>query len=476
MTESYAPPSISAELGRQGIGSGGERNVFARGPGTGVMEAIDGVPVAALAQEFGTPLFVFSERGLREKAAAARRAFTSRLDAVSFAWSYKTNYLDAICQVFRSEGWIADVAGDFEYEKARRLGYAGSELVVNGPHKPRALIERAITEGALLQIDNWDELRLVEEVAASAPRRVDVGLRLCVDAGIKPVWTKFGFMLESGEAARAARRVTSNPKLRLHTLHAHIGTYILQPEAYGVAARKILALRDAIERESGQLAPCLNLGGGFPSLSLLHGMAGPAEQAVRPVEDYADAIAGAIARLPPRRRPLLRLETGRHLVDEAGYLVTRVSAVKGARIAPAQDGDLAGLALKEAFLRGQEPRAGYILDAGIHLLYTAAWFRIEASPAQRGAGEPAPSRLYGPLCMAIDVVRENVDLPPLEAGDLLTLHPVGAYNSNQAMQFIHYRPAIVMVGTDGAPMLIKERETLEALVQGERLPGRLRRG
>jgi diaminopimelate decarboxylase len=78
--------------------------------------------------------------------------------------------------------------------------------------------------------------------------------------------------------------------------------------------------------------------------------------------------------------------------------------------------------------------------------------------------------------MAIDVVRENVDLPPLEAGDLLTLHPVGAYNSNQAMQFIHYRPASVMVGTDGVPMLIKERETLEALVQGEHLPERLRRG
>ena len=174
------------------------------------------------------------------------------------------------------------------------------------------------------------------------------------------------------------------------------------------------------------------------------------------------------------RRPLLRLETGRHLVDEAGYLVTRIVAVKGAALTPAREDDLAGLALKEQILSGIAPRTSYVLDAGIHLLYTAAWFRIEARPARAGGSASVPSRLYGPLCMAIDVVRERVDLSPMEAGDLLTLHPVGAYNSNQAMQFIHYRPAVVMVGTDGEAMLVKERETLADLVRGEHVPDRLR--
>ncbi len=473
MTSPYAPPSITAELGRQGVEASGERNIFARGPASMVLDAIDGVPVSRLAATFGTPLYVFSERMLREKATALRRAFASRRVKASFAWSFKTNYLDAVCQVFRSEGWIADVAGEFEYDKARRLGYAGGELVVNGPHKPRALLERAIAERALVQIDNWDELGAVEAIAADAGRVVDIGLRLCVDAGVKPVWTKFGFMLADGEAERAARRVAANRHLRLHTLHTHIGTYILTPDAYGTAARKMLALRDTIERATGQLAPCLNLGGGFPSAALLHGMAGPASQAIRPVDDYAEAIAGVFNRLPEKRRPLLRLETGRHLVDEAGTLLTQVVAVKGARIPPAEEGDLAGLALKEQVLSGLAPRAGYVIDAGIHLLYTAPWFRIDVRTARPAASELVPSRLYGPLCMAIDVVREHVDLPLLEAGDLLTLHPVGAYNSNQAMQFIHYRPAAVMVGTDGEPMLIKARETLADIVRGESVPERL---
>ncbi|WP_237213242.1 type III PLP-dependent enzyme domain-containing protein [Falsiroseomonas oryziterrae] len=473
MPLTYFPPTITDELGRQPIESAIERNAFSRGKEASFREAIDGVLVADLARSFGTPLFVFSERTLREKAKAMREAFRSRYAKSEFAWSFKTNHLDAVCQVFRSEGWIADAASGFEYAKARRLGYAAREIVLNGPAKPRADLERAMAEGALVQIDNWDELGLVEDIAAAAPAPVEVGLRLLVDTGIRPMWSKFGFALADGEAERAAARVVRNRKLRLHTLHTHIGTYILLPEAYAVAARKMLALRDAIEQRHGHLVPCLNLGGGLPSVSLLHGMAGPAERAVPPVDAYADAITAVLKALPAKRRPLLRMENGRHLVDEAGYLVTRIAAVKGSRPTLSAGGDLAGLAYKEQALRGNEARTGYVLDAGINLLYTAAWFRIEAMPARATNTAPTPVRLYGPLCMAIDVVREQAELPLLETGDLLTLYPVGAYNSNQSMQFIFGRPAMAMITEQGKAELIRQAETLEDIAGLERLPGHL---
>lgn len=204
-------------------------------------------------------------------------------------------------------------------------------------------------------------------------------------------------------------------------------------------------MRDAIQRKHGHLLDCLDLGGGFPSNSLLHGMAGPAEQVVPPIEAYADAITDVLNRLPEKKRPLLRLETGRHLVDEAGYLLTSVVAVKGIHRQRAENDGLSARDFKEQLIAGEDSKVNYIADAGINLLYTSAWYRFNVQPSRLINEPPMPSRLYGSLCMAIDVIRDHIDLPPLEVGDVLSVHPVGAYNLSQSMQFIAYRPAVVLI-------------------------------
>lgn len=472
MNEDYSQPMISDELGRSSPAAAADRNYQAHGSQVPALLDIDGIPIATLVAEFGSPLFVYSEHRLRSKARAARNAFRGRYPDTSFAWSFKTNYLNAVCQVFRQEGWLAEVVSDFEYQKARKLGFAGRDIVFNGPHKPRSILEQAIAERALIQIDNWDELSLIEELVKDIARPLEVGIRVWLDAGIKPVWSKFGFALANGEARRAAARVVNNPKLRLHTLHTHIGTYVLAPDAYRVATQKLLALREEIRATLGQLVACVNLGGGIPSYSLLHGMAGPPELAVPPVEAYADAITGLLSRLPAKQRPLLRLELGRHLVDEAGYLLSSVVAVKGmSRYFPMADP--AGRDYKEQLLLGEDSKVGYVIDAGINLLYTVAWYQIDVKPARVIKTPPIPSRIYGSLCMAIDIIRDNVQLPPLEVGDILSLHPVGAYNFVQSMQFISYRPAVVLISESGKPELIRARETLEDIERPERLPAHL---
>ena len=474
MSQPYDFPTISSELGRSPEAAI-DRNYYSRGGFVPALPAIDGVEVTRLTREFGSPLFVFSEHDLRAKARRARDAFRHRYDNTVFAWSYKTNYLNAVCQILHSEGWLAEVVSQFEYEKARALGIAGKNIIFNGPHKPRAILERAMAEGALVQIDNWDELNLVDELARGMKKPVDVGIRVWLDAGVRPIWTKFGFAVPNGEAARAAGRIAAHSKLRLHTLHTHIGTYILAPDAYRVAAQTLATLREQIALEHDHVVPCLNLGGGVPSNSLLHGMPRPADHVIRPIEDYADAITGVLNKLPEKKRPMLRMELGRHLVDEAGYLLASVVAMKGHDRPTPSTTDLSARTAKEWQLLQEDPKRGVLVDIGINLLYTAAWFEIGVYPSRLINTPAIPTRLYGDLCMAIDVIRETVDLPTLDVGDVLTLHPVGAYNLSQSMQFIDYRPAVVLIGENGKPELIRRREKLEDINGPEILPARLRK-
>ncbi len=471
MTLNYEAPMISGDLGRSPEAAI-DRNSYSRGAFVPPIPAIDGVEVSRLVREFGSPIFVFSEHDMRTKARRVKEAFGNRYKKCGFAWSYKTNNLKAVCQIFHSEGWLAEVVSDFEYEKARKLGVPANKIIFNGPHKSPEILERAMSEGALVQIDNWDELDLIEKFAEKLTAPIEVGIRIWLDAGVRPIWSKFGFALANGEAVRAATRVIKNRKLVLHTIHTHIGTYILAPEVYRVAAQKLVALREHLYLEEGHLVSCVNLGGGFPSNSLLHGMAS-SDHLIRPVEEYAEAITSVLNGIPEKKKPLLRMELGRHVVDEAGYLLTTVVAVKGHNRPPPAGNDLSAVAAKEWQILQEDGKRGLVVDAGINFLYTAAWFEIGVSPAKLVHTQVIPTRLYGDLCMAIDVIRETVDLPVLDVGDILTLHPVGAYNLAQSMQFIFYRPAAVLIGEDGKPQVIRRREIFDDIDRMERLPSHL---
>jgi diaminopimelate decarboxylase len=447
----YAPPTITSELGRPEAAT--IRNSFGQKYNVPVCEQIQKVGVEDLVQNFGSPLFVFSERAILNTARRARKAFKSVYPDTTFAWSYKTNYLKAVCNLFHNEGWLAEVVSDFEYQKAKHAGVRDADIIYNGPCKTRGSLEYAMRQGALVQIDNWEELRVVGEIASIMQRSVNVGMRAWIDTGLTPVWSKFGFALANGEAGRAALQITDNPYLKLHTLHTHIGTWILNPRAYGVAAERLLALRELVHNSTGHLIPCINLGGGFPSASALSGI----DQPSRPIEDYAAAIAGVLNKLPRRQRPQLRLETGRHLIDDAGWLITTIAAVKsGNHTNTLGDG-----------------RGSYTVDAGVHLVNLAAWFKIGVTPARVIPLPTKTVKLYGCLCMNIDVIRDAVELPPLDVGDRLVLHPVGAYNLTQSMQFIALRPAVVLIGADGAVHVIRRREVLADLESTEQVPEHL---
>ena len=454
--------------------SSGPVNPFRHGSSPSCSE-IDGVSVAALTREHGSPLFVFSEKALREKYREAHRAFSRRYPDVQFAWSYKTNYLNAICRVFHQEGSIAEVVSGFEYEKARRNGIPGDEIIFNGPHKERADLERAVAEGAMIQIDNIDELLTLATMTRDRREPLPVALRVHLSTGTHAVWSKFGFNGDDGEVLQIVRRLKSSPQLRLQGLHCHVGTFILDPENYRVATRKLIAL--ALEAEAMGAGPIryLNLGGGFASHARLHFQYLPPEQVTPPLDRYAEAICDTITSLWPKGRdlPKLFLETGRALVDDAGYLISTVVAVKRRVIESDLPTSLAAYGKSAPMTAPSASRNALVLDAGVNLLYTTTWYQPRILPARPCLDSPTPTTVFGCLCMNIDVIREDAPLPGLTTGDQVVMHPVGAYNITQAMQFITYRPAVVMIGTDGAVHVIRERENLDYVQQLERVPQHL---
>ncbi|CAK0769876.1 diaminopimelate decarboxylase [uncultured Gammaproteobacteria bacterium] len=433
----------------------GQMNKFGGSPyyARKVRDAIEKVPVADLVERFGSPLFVFSEATLRRRFREVRDAFTTRYPNVVFGWSYKTNYLSAICAVCHQEGALAEVVSEMEYDKARALGVPGSNIIYNGPHKSRASLEKAVREGAQIHVDHLDEVADLEALAIKLGREIRIGLRLNLDTGIQPQWSRFGLNLDSGQAFDVAKRIRMGRRLVIAGLHCHIGTYIMKPEAYGVAVEKLVKFGYRLKDDLGFDIEYLDLGGGFPSKSRLKGSYMPPEIALEPIDIYAEKISDALfASLRQGDFPRLILETGRAIVDEAGYLIATIGACK----------------------RMPDGRRAYVLDAGINLLYTAAWYKFTVEIEREVQGANEPTVLYGPLCMNIDVVDEGLLLPPLTRGTRLILSPVGAYSVTQWMQFIEYRPAVVMIGTDGMVDVIREAEDLTDILRRERLPERLK--
>lgn len=415
---------------------------------------IDEVSVKSLIKEFGSPLFVISEKTIRNTYKEANRAFKTRYPKVQFAWSYKTNYINAVCNVFHQEGSWAEVVSGFEYHKALNNGVPGSKIIFNGPDKSEDDLRAAINNESPIHIDHLDELYHLNELAVEMNKRPKVAIRVNMDTGVYPMWDRFGFNYENGQAWDAINKIILADKLDLVGLHSHIGTFMLSPSAYGVAASKLSDLALGIKKKYKNNILYLDMGGGFASKNTLKGSFLQGVDTNPNFDQFAEAISTAIlnAGFGTDELPLLVLETGRALIDDAGYLLGSVISNK----------------------RLSDGRRATILDFGVNVMFTSFWYDHKISPAQDFGNYTEDSVLYGPLCMNIDVIREHITLPPLKRNDHVVVHTVGAYNMTQWMQFIALRPAVVMIDLKNKVHLIRKRENLEYLEACEVKPDYLK--
>lgn len=436
---SYERPSIT----RHAVGV---MNQFGRSHSTRPQTHVEGRSLQMLLEEFGSPLWMLSESTLRDNYRRLHEAFSRRYPRTIIAYSYKTNYLSSVCSVLHQEGAWAEVVSGFEYDHARTLGVPGERIVFNGPCKRKEELRRAMLEGARLHADCMEELSEMEQLA---DRKVKIGIRVNLQANAQP-WDRFGFNLESGQALEAVRWLSSSSRLELAGIHCHLGTYLTDPGVYGRALDKLIPFMLKLKSDYGVKIEWLDMGGGLASRNVLHGTYMPAEYACPSFEQYAEQICSRLLS-SELDLPILFLEPGRSLVDEAMHLGCRVLSNR----------------------RRGEGRRALVLDAGVNLLYTATWYRHEIVPGVDSGGLLEEMDVFGPLCMQIDCLQLGVSLPPLRRGDPVLIRKVGAYNFSQSMQFIQLRPAVVMLGSEGVE-LIRRREIGDDVRALEQVPGRLR--
>lgn len=414
---------------------------------------IEGISVSNLIDNYGSPVFVLSEKQIRRSYMNMHRIFSTRYPKVRLAWSYKTNYMNAVCRIFHQEGAWAEVVSGAEYDKAINNGIAAGNIIFNGPAKTDEDLLKAAKNKSLIHIDHTDELLSIIRLSDEHNLHPTVAIRVNMDTGIYPKWDRFGFNYENGQAWNAIERIIQSERIEIVGLHCHIGTFMLSPDAYRMAAKTLCELAWQIKEKYSKSITYLDLGGGFPSSNTLKGAYLPGTDTVPSIDQFADAITETIIGFgfSHEELPLLILEPGRSMIDDAGYLLGTVLASK----------------------RLSDGRRATILDFGVNSLFTSFWYDHKISPAQDFGDYTEEMVLYGPLCMNIDVIRESIVLPPLSKGDKVVVHRVGAYNMTQWMQFITLRPAIVLIDKDNNTHIIRKAESLEYLEAGESIPPHL---
>jgi diaminopimelate decarboxylase len=157
--------------------------------------------------------------------------------------------------------------------------------------------------------------------------------------------------------------------------------------------------------------------------------------------------------LDPSKLPTLILETGRALVDDAGYIAGTVLANK----------------------RLASGRRSIVVDVGVNLLFTSFWYDHDIYSVKETSQQTEDATIYGPLCMNIDVLRNAVQFPLMQKGDQLVIPRVGAYNMSQWLQFITLRPNVVLIDNQQNTYIIREKEENKLFKQVEHLPEHLKK-
>jgi diaminopimelate decarboxylase len=409
--------------------------------------SVGGVALVDLANEFGTPLYVYDEDELRRRC----RAYYSHFGADA-AYASKAFSCVAMARLVAEEGLGIDVATGGELHVARRAGFPSDRIVVHGNNKSDDELVGAIqAEVGRIVVDSFDELIRLERLAARGARvpalqvRVTPGIAANTHAYIETGTedSKFGFGLENGEALEAAVRIHGHAALRLAGLHCHIGSQVLDTNAFARAVERMVGLVRDVEARTGVPIEEVNIGGGLGVRYL------PDDRATD-IQRYStlvrEAFDKAVADSGVRSRPRLMTEPGRSIAAPAGitlYRVGTIKAIPNVRTYVAVDGGMS--------------------DNLRPVTYGA---RYEAFlPARASAPRELRATVAGKHCEQGDLLVRDAMLPDdVAVGDVLAIPVTGGYGHSLASNYNKVpRPAVVFVREGGARVVVR-RETYDDLV------------
>jgi len=369
---------------------------------------LDGTPLAPLADEHGTPLYVYAAGEIRRRLRRLREAFAPEPPLVCYA--LKANPTLGVVATLAREGAGADVVSGGELARALAAGVPASRIVFAGVGKSRDEVDQGLAAGILqFNVESLEELRLIEAAAAARGVIAAVALRLNPDVAATThdkIATgrrrdKFGIGAERLDDALDA--VLGCRHLRVVGLHCHIGSQIAVVEDFERAYRRMAELYRH-SRNRGLPLRRLNLGGGF-------GVRYAGER-----ELDIDAFAAMARAVTAELGCELVFEPGRYLVAAAGALISRILLVK----------------------TGGDGRRFVVLDAGMNTLLRPALYGAHHPVwplAQPRTGAATPADIVGPICESGDVFARDAPLPPVAAGQVVALANAGAYGAVMASDY-----------------------------------------
>ena len=414
---------------------------------------VGGCDLVALAAEHGTPLYVFDEETFRARARAYRNAYDGPRDRVYYAAKAFTSLTAFRMAV--EEGLGVDVCSGGELHAALAAGVPHESMIFHGNNKSDVELEMAVAAGVgRIAVDSLDELERLARIAASAGVVQPIVLRATpgveahtheyIQTGQED--TKFGVSIESGAALEAAKRARDLRSVALVGAHAHIGSQIFGPEAFGKLVEIMCEFVADVVAATGTELHELNLGGGL-------GIAYTKEESPADVATHAAFVREAVEREAAKHGfapPSLSVEPGRWIVGNAMMTVYSVGVVK----------DLPGI------------RTYVSVDGGMSdnirpMLYGARYSALLANKANEASDKVVT--IAGSHCESGDVLIRDVALPASTArGDLLAIPATGAYGYAMASNYNKMpRPPVVMV-SDGRSEVVIRRETYDDLIRLDR--------
>ncbi len=422
---------------------------------------IGGCDTVELAHKFGTPLYVVDETLVRQRAQQFVDSFKETGLKFQVAYASKAFSVKAMCIIAEQEGLSLDVVSDGELYTALEAGFPADRIHFHGNNKTAAEIKMALSANiGCFVVDNYLELDMLDGLAAEFGKKANILLRITpgveahthdyISTGQED--SKFGFDLGNGTAADAVVMAANYENLHLLGVHSHIGSQIFEVDGFKMAVDKVAQFALDIKAKHGIVFTVLNVGGGF-------GIRYTSDDTPLPVSDYVYAIADSVKTNFVQSEypvPEIWIEPGRSMVGDAGttlYTIGSSKTIPGVRKYIAVDGGMT-----------DNPRPA---------LYQSKYDAIIANRANEEAAEMVS--VAGKCCESGDMLIWDLNLPVANPGDLLAVFSTGAYNYAMASNYNRIRrPAVVFV-KDGSADLVVERESLEQIVQNDRIPVRMQK-
>ncbi|MCS7120207.1 MAG: diaminopimelate decarboxylase [Nitrososphaerota archaeon] len=407
---------------------------------------IDGVSSETLVQEFGSPLYVLTERRIRNNFRKIYSVLSVRHDKIRVYYSAKANSSLSVLKILESEDAYLDAVSIGEVFLATQAGFQPERILFTGTSVRNDELEYLLDWDVCINIDSTSQLKRLLKIRV--PRSLSVRVNPEIGAGHHAhVITagrdsKFGIWEED---VLEAYKIAKESGVETFGIHMHIGSGILTVEPFLLAEKKLLDIAGKVRREMGIDFEFIDIGGGL-------GVPYKPEESPLNVDLFAEKTLQIFKEKVKEYDlgdPFFCVEPGRYIVCDAGILLTMVNTLK------------------------KTPFRNFIgVDAGFNILIRPAMYgSYHPIVVANKLNDPEEEKydIAGPLCESGDILARDRMLPKVEEGDILAILNAGAYGFVMSSNYNSRPRCPEVLVKSGRYALIREKETFKDLLEGQKI-------